>query len=388
MVREVRAEGHKFVVQEQIGDGMTSTVYRADQIDSRDHSSRSVALKVLKNPNSISWLKREFSVLTAVHSKNCVRVWGWENLPSGPALVLDFVDGLSLYDLMRLEGKFDQDVIDEVISQVQSGLRDLQNVGLWHGDLSPKNLMVDKEGVVKLLDFGIENESVDLVGTPEYMAPELWAHQPSSRFSDLFSLGLIAFDMQNGFDQIPDTDRQARKRSFALADGSCGLRNYEPISRNYIEVGGSEEARLKIAKMVTEWSEFRSAKKVRTKVFSAEGGEKLSNATEKNLGTKRYILWGLLAASAVGLAFALIVLGALPNHRTIPVAGRFEVRTNRWVHVRLDGEDLGYSPVSIQRLNSGPHRLDFETHLGSGSFEFKAAPNKDVRFVDRDFFND
>lgn len=390
MTREVRAEGHKFIVQEQIGDGMTSTVYRAEQIDSRDHSSRSVALKVLKNPRSLAWLKREFSVLTAVHSQNCVRVWGWENLPSGPALVLDFVDGLSLYDLMKLEGTFEQDVIDEVIFQVQAGLRDLQKAGLWHGDLSPKNLMIDKEGVVKLLDFGIESDSVDLVGTPEYMAPELWAHQPSSTFSDLFSLGLIAHDMQHGFNLLPEDDRQARKRSFALADGSCSLRNYEPACRTYLEVESSDDARLKIARMVTEWSEFRGTKKVSTKVFSTDTSD-VSSATgepKKNLRSRRRFILSFVFILAFALAFVLLKFGAMPNHRSHSVAGRFEVRTNRWVHIRLDGEDLGYSPISLKQISSGPHRIDFETYLGQGFLEFKAEDNKDIRFVDRDFFND
>ena len=142
-----------YEIQEKIGEGLTSEVYKAFRSDPNGWTRQEVALKIVKSRKSIQILKREFEKLLKIRSKYCVQVIAWESLPQGQALVLEFLNGLTLEKIER-RGGLTKDLTCEVLSQSLLGLKALHRQGIVHGDLNLKNIIVTGTGVVKLIDFG------------------------------------------------------------------------------------------------------------------------------------------------------------------------------------------------------------------------------------------
>jgi serine/threonine protein kinase len=140
------SEASSYRVVRWLGEGLTSVVCLAEREDSRGHSAQRVALKILKSETKLQWLRREFDVLRAVESPHCVRVLAWENIPGhGPALVMDAIEGATLEELAS-HRPFSEVEAQEVARQLQEGLTALRAAGACHGDVSPRNALLDESG--------------------------------------------------------------------------------------------------------------------------------------------------------------------------------------------------------------------------------------------------
>ena len=176
---------------EVLGEGSSGTVYKAEKQDESGQISTIVALKVLNSNELTDVWRREFQSLKQVRSHNCVHVFGFERVMDKPALSLEYVEGLSLQELTGY-GVLKSNLISEITCQILSGLEDLWEQGLFHGDLSPANILVSTSGVVKLLDFGLGNRSeTKTLATPHFTAPEVSLGKGTARSSDLYSLGRV-----------------------------------------------------------------------------------------------------------------------------------------------------------------------------------------------------
>jgi len=195
-MRVLRGQRPTYKILELLGEGLTGRVYKALRLDSQYGTHQEVAVKVLKSKNQVSLLRNEFTRLEKVESSHCVKLLGWENLPQGPALVLEYLEGMNLLDLSR-RVKLKPGLIREIIAQTQFGLRDLEEQGLFHGDLSLKNIYVTNRGQIKLIDFGCGTADGALLGNPLFMAPELHKTLTPNLKSDLFSLGMIELYLQS-----------------------------------------------------------------------------------------------------------------------------------------------------------------------------------------------
>ncbi|MCB0378795.1 MAG: protein kinase, partial [Bdellovibrionales bacterium] len=97
-MERVSGQAPIYEIQNLIGEGLTSCVYKAVRKDPRGWTAQKVALKVLKSKKDVHILKNEFEKLQRVRSKYCVKLLAWETLPQGPALVLELLQGLSLQE--------------------------------------------------------------------------------------------------------------------------------------------------------------------------------------------------------------------------------------------------------------------------------------------------
>ena len=249
---QLKSHGSVFKIETVNGQGLSATVFRALREDSQGHSRQTVALKVFKNEDTIEWVKREFETLAKVDSPHCVRVLGWENLDEGVALVLEWIDGLTLFQLAR-DHHLSQDLKCEILAQVQDGLRALQSHGLWHGDLSPANILVDRTGCIKLIDFaGPQDGDPTVIGTPAYLPIEVWDGKRRTFESDLFALGLIEADLQNSILQGPVALEASAARARALATAEPGLLSLQPHLRKFKDIQSSPQTKTLLAQLVTE----------------------------------------------------------------------------------------------------------------------------------------
>ena len=189
-MKVLKGQRPTYKVEKLLGEGLTGKVYKALRLDPEYGSHQVVAVKVLKSKNQVSLLRNEFSRLEKIQSNHCVKLLGWENLQMGPALILEYLEGMNLFDLLH-HGELSSGIVQEIIAQAQKGLRDLDAQGLFHGDLSLKNIYVTTRGQIKLIDFGCGAAEGVLLGNPLFMAPELKDSLCPNLKTDLFSLGMI-----------------------------------------------------------------------------------------------------------------------------------------------------------------------------------------------------
>lgn len=203
--------GDKYIICDVLGTGGAAVVYAAEQLGLR----RVVALKVYPvgaflAPALAQRFEREAQLLARVHHENVVPIFDSGTLADGsPYLVVQRLHGESLAARL-LNGPLPIAEAVEVTRQVLSALSALSDAGIAHRDVKPDNLVLDRFGdgptVVKLVDFGIAkdlNEEPscvleDLLGTPNYMAPEQIRGEAIDARCDLYALGAVLYEMLTG----------------------------------------------------------------------------------------------------------------------------------------------------------------------------------------------
>jgi serine/threonine-protein kinase len=126
-------------------------------------------------------------------------------------MAMEYVEGQDLATLLRERGRLHPDEAIAILKAVASALDYAHQRGVIHRDVKPSNVLVSRDGVVKLMDFGIarviggerHTKTGVLVGTPEYMAPELWEGKEADKMADLYALGVMAYEMLTG--EVPFT---------------------------------------------------------------------------------------------------------------------------------------------------------------------------------------
>jgi serine/threonine protein kinase/tetratricopeptide (TPR) repeat protein len=208
-------EGRRFEILEELGNGAMGKVFRAWD----EELQRAVALKFLllrEHPGRESpaeRLKQEARAVARLHHENIVRVFdvaewsgraSWE--PPVPFIVMEILEGESLASLLRRERPLLRRTL-ELMSGVASGLAHAHAHQVIHRDLKPSNILLTREGGVKLLDFGLASLSshrsplvpeLPTAGTPAYMAPEQWRGEAQDARTDLWSAGVILYELLTG----------------------------------------------------------------------------------------------------------------------------------------------------------------------------------------------
>jgi eukaryotic-like serine/threonine-protein kinase len=232
-------------ILEEIGSGSISTVYKAVE----QRLGRTVAIKALKSTIATSspfaaHLEREARMLGELCHPNIAQLFHFEKSADQMYLVLEHVDGCSLSRLLAKKPKLPPVVAAAIGAQVARGLCHAHERGIVHRDVKPPNVLLSWRGDVKLVDFGIAQRermpSLDepieradesaAFGTPAYMSPEQILGEFVDARSDLFSLGVVLYQMLAGVRPF-DTDETKDRRATALRirrDPPRPLRAREP----------------------------------------------------------------------------------------------------------------------------------------------------------------
>lgn len=174
-----------------IGEGLNANVYKITKYQPSIKISKVFALKVLKRSEDINHFKTEFESLLKANGKHIVKYRGWETYKSKPALLLEYINGVTLHTLLN-QHSLTYDETAWIYQETAAGLIELDESGLFHGDLSPRNIMIDVNGSVKLIDFGLTHwrtQKIEL--TPEFAAHSVLNGETPSLQSDLTSLDRI-----------------------------------------------------------------------------------------------------------------------------------------------------------------------------------------------------
>jgi serine/threonine protein kinase len=375
-MRELRPECTTYKVERLMGHGQTSTVFRAIREDSRGHSRQTVALKILNQETAIPWLRREFETLARIQSPHCVRVLAWENLPEGCALVLEWVDGVTLFELGQ-KYLLSSAVVAEVIAQVQAGLIALHSCGLYHGDLSPSNILIDRSGCVKLVDFGaLPSSDGSIRGTPPYIAPEIWEGSDSSAAADLFALGAIEYDLKSGFSATPKDPSDCRLRAMAIATQQ-GLLAAEASARHMADLQSQPSEKAHLARAVREVVAMREPA-INTAVLSKSDFKVLG-------GEFRDVLIKTICFIGVALLVpTLPVRAQAPQDAISSAKSSLSIRTQKWTEIDLNGRHIGFAPLDIRELQPGQHHILWKTKTSRGELRINLKPGQNIRLLEAD----
>ncbi|MBN1659277.1 MAG: protein kinase [Anaerolineae bacterium] len=197
----------KYKIYDKVGSGGFATVYLGRNMDTNEI----VAIKVLseqftEDTRYVERFRREASLAERLQHPNIVRILdhGIEN--SSHFLVMEFVEGLTLEQIVERRGHLPVEEALSYVKQACAGLEAANQAGIVHRDIKPANLMITPGGTVKIMDFGIARmdavvgltQSGVFMGTPRYISPEMARGSGADVRSDLYALGLLTYEMLAG----------------------------------------------------------------------------------------------------------------------------------------------------------------------------------------------
>ncbi|MHC4133920.1 MAG: serine/threonine-protein kinase [Planctomycetota bacterium] len=215
-------EFEHFRIECKIGQGAFATVWQA--LDTR--LARRVALKVLTaadpelDATQHGRMRQEARALARLSHPHVVTLYNaYETEEHGWVFVMEYVDGGSVYDVLREQPRPDPERTNEILRGIARGLGAAHDAGIVHGDVKPGNVLLDSKGTAKLADFGlaklIQEQSLVLsgagmlMGTLPYMAPEVYRSGRRSPASDVWSFGVILYEFLAGRQPFDGTHFEA-----------------------------------------------------------------------------------------------------------------------------------------------------------------------------------
>lgn len=205
---------NNYLLLEQVGRGTFGEVWKA-----RHHvwADQLVAVKVPTDEQYVRTLQKEGMVVHGLVHPNIVRVVDLDPFADVPYLILEYVDGRSLRDLLTEKTRLDVDTAADFLRQILSGLESAHAAGIVHRDVKPANILISRDGVVKIADFGLGRvsavttqsllisgslqtfEGKSISGTLAYMAPEQAEGGPDAGApADLYAAGIVFYEMLTG----------------------------------------------------------------------------------------------------------------------------------------------------------------------------------------------
>ncbi|MGD8330236.1 MAG: tetratricopeptide repeat protein [Acidobacteriota bacterium] len=197
----------RYQIVRLLGEGGMGSVYEADDLE----LERKVAIKLIRpdlaaNPEVLQRFKRELIMARKVTHENVVRIFDLGTDQGLKFITMEFVEGRDLKSYIVDGPRLTAEESAKVIVQVCRALNAAHNAGIVHRDLKPQNVMIDSEGLAQVMDFGVARSmdvtgmtrTGEMLGTPAYMSPEQAKGEPSDARSDIFSLGIIFYELLTG----------------------------------------------------------------------------------------------------------------------------------------------------------------------------------------------
>ncbi len=340
----------RYQIIQTLGVGGMGAVYKAfDRQLTRVVALKTILPELSSTPLALRRLKQEVLLAQQVVHKNVVRIFDIGEDGATKFITMDFIEGTDLKNQIGQRGKLPAQEAVAIIRQVCQGLETAHGAGVVHRDLKPQNIMVQQDGHALVMDFGIAHSGQSkgmtqtgaFVGTPEYMSPEQARAEEVDARSDIFSLGLIFYEMLTG--KLPFHAKTMLEmmyvRTKERAIPPAEIEQSVPKGANEIVVKCLEidpkDRYHSITEILTDLETFDPSKKV-TAVHLKARLRKVS----------RYRNW---AAAAVLVLLALVV-GFVVRSRVAPPKGAAE-----------------HAPVSVLVA-------DFTNHTGDPVFDGPLEP--------------
>jgi tetratricopeptide (TPR) repeat protein/tRNA A-37 threonylcarbamoyl transferase component Bud32 len=197
----------RYQIIEELGKGGMGKVYKAQDTDLKEK----VAIKLLKpeiaaDKKTIERFRNELKFARKIRHKNVCQMYDLNKEKGAHYITMEYVDGKDLKSMIRMMGQLSSGKTIFIAKQVCEGLAEAHRLGVIHRDLKPQNVMVDEDGNARIMDFGIARSLKTkgitatgmMIGTPEYMSPEQVEGKEVDQRSDIYSLGVILYEMVTG----------------------------------------------------------------------------------------------------------------------------------------------------------------------------------------------
>ncbi len=199
--------GPRYKIIEEIGRGGMGRVYKA-----KDRELNTVvALKMIRpefltNGRMIRRFKKEILLAREISHENVVRIYDFGEVKGIKFISMQYIEGKSLKELILESGPLPLEKIKDITIKICRGLLAAHKNGIVHRDLKPHNIMIDKNDNLYITDFGLAkttgeasiSQSGIVVGTPQYIAPEQWRGEEADNRTDIYTLGIILYEMITG----------------------------------------------------------------------------------------------------------------------------------------------------------------------------------------------
>ena len=202
--------GERYEIIEEIGKGGMGKVYKAFDRDVNEN----IALKIIRpeiasNSEIITRFQNELKMARKIAHRNVCKMYDLGKDGEIKFISMEYVPGEDLKTTIKRMGPLTIGKAIYVAKQMCEGLAEAHRLGVIHRDLKPRNIMVDRDGNARIMDFGLAishevkevTDSRVMLGTPHYMSPEQVSGKPTDQRSDIYSLGIIMFEMLTG--QVP-----------------------------------------------------------------------------------------------------------------------------------------------------------------------------------------
>jgi serine/threonine-protein kinase len=311
-----RTLNRRYLVGEKVGEGGFGAVFRGKQLA----TGRDVALKILHSSNLgdatiVARFRREAEACCRLRNPHTVVTYDFDQTEDGVLyLAMELLNGRSLHHLEKAENHLDPYRVLRIIDQVAEALGEAHQNGVVHRDMKPENIYIERragEDYVKVLDFGIAKIMSDdraqpaltavgqTLGTLEFMSPEQLRGQALDGRSDIYALGIVAYEMLTG-------DLPFGKAKAAVEIINFHLQKPPPLpSRMRPDLRIPHEVDEVILKMVAK---SRDARYKDTAALRAHIAQVLKVADKHARGLEPYRLYGVIAAAALivsGLVYFL-----------------------------------------------------------------------------------
>ena len=197
----------RYQIIEELGKGGMGKVYKA--VDTRINEK--IALKLIKpeiasDKKTLERFGNELKLARKIAHKNVGKMFDINEEKGTHYITMEYVSGQDLKGLIRQSGKLGIETTLSIAKQICEGLTEAHELRVVHRDLKPNNIMINKEGQVRIMDFGIARSLKEkgitgagvMIGTPEYMSPEQVEAKEVDQRSDIYSLGVILYEMVTG----------------------------------------------------------------------------------------------------------------------------------------------------------------------------------------------
>ena len=197
----------RYQIIEELGKGGMGKVYKVFDTKIKEK----VALKLIKpeiasDRETIERFSNELRLARKIAQRNVCKMFDLGEAEGAHFITMEYVHGEDLKSMIRMTGSLNVGAVLSIGKQVCDGLAEAHSLGVVHRDLKPQNIMIDKGGNAKIMDFGIARSLREkgitgasmMIGTPEYMSPEQAEAKEVDQRSDIYSLGIILYEMATG----------------------------------------------------------------------------------------------------------------------------------------------------------------------------------------------